>query len=128
MYGLMGLAFLSAAVKLSSRGGGSLRGLGAGSQRIKDAIDKLREGHRYGPNVVEVDKYIFGFEYARLYGEPNPKGFINAWVMRGWPGHDEAREMYHSGEWNKLIAKALNVPVGHVRLGFGYDQFDVRPF
>jgi len=93
---------------------------------IRDAIDNLPG--TFGPKEVAVGGYVLGFEYARRDGEPHPKGFINAWVMRGWPGYDLAREMYQNEEWNRLIAEALKVPVGSVRLGFGQDQFDVRPF
>jgi len=128
MYGLMGLMFLGVAVGASKEGG--LRGLFGLGSLVRDAVDAV-PGRWPGDTMKQVSAgpYTFMFEIAYRNGAPNPQGYINAWVMGGsWPGYDKASEMYHNGEWKKLIAAALKIPVGFVHLGFGQDEFDVRPF
>lgn len=113
---IAGLVLVGGAALGRSRGG-----LSGFSGVVDDAIkSKMRESRNQTHEIV-VGKYTMMFE-------PSHRGYITAWVMRGWPGFDEARQMYWSGEWNSIIATALEVPVKYVQLGFHSGAFDVRPF
>ena len=131
-YRLVGIGAIVGAVYLK-RGSGSLMGL-LGASTVRDAIVSMaRDEYSTRPGYlrtreISVDGYVFMFEESRPDGKIDPNSFFSAWVMRGWPGYDKARVMYQNGEWRKLIAKALNISPTEVSLGFGHDQFDVRPF
>lgn len=79
----------------------------------------------YG-NRVEV-----AIERAMRSGEPAP--FFNCWVFKPcdyvYRLDSNGRPMPGHLDWAKdLIAQALEVDKARVRLGFGEDEFDVRPF
>lgn len=128
MRAIVGALFLAGGLWASGRGVGGLMGFLGGASR--DAFNRAKKGpgEYETTREITVGRYTFMFEEARSRGEVDPKGFINAWVVMGWPGYDRAREMYQNGEWKKLIAEALGISPRDVRLGFGRDEFDVRPF
>ena len=85
--------------------------------------------------MVEKDAYGNRVEVAieRAVRSGEPVGFFNCWVFKPCEyvyRHDkDGRPVDGHLDWARdLIAQALEVNKAKVRLGFGEDEFDVRPF
>lgn len=94
-------------------------------QKALEALPKSVGGY-VSPEVQNIS---FSFmNPVRFSFERNTQGYITAWVTKGWPDYEVASEMAKNKEWVRLIAQALCLDPSQVSLGFGTDQFDVRPF
>ena len=102
-------------------------------------IDDVIKAHPHTSwgNRLVVKKDAYGnrvevaIERAMRSGEPAP--FFNCWVFKPcdyvYRLDSNGRPMPGHPDWAKdLIAQALEVDKARVRLGFGEDEFDVRPF
>jgi hypothetical protein len=104
---------------------------------IDDAI-AAKPHTLYNPLTVERDAYGESTPVAFERGTDGmngggPRPYVTCWVMRNekyvYRRDTSGRAPHAHLDWARdLIAQALGVPVSKVALGFGRDQFDVRPF